>query len=249
MSLRAPLYRIYEGLRDVIAPGLRYSQELYEDALHERVTPAVRWLDLGCGHQVLPAWRAAAERAIVSRTDDLVGLDYELGALQAHKGLTAKVRGDVSALPFRDGSFELVTANMVVEHLAEPEAQFREIGRILAPGGLFMFHTPNVRGYSTAIASLMPEAIKGRAVWLLDGRPEEDVFPTHYRCNSEARVAEVAAATGFRVESNRMICSVPMTALIPPLAAVELAWVRLLMTRPMRGLRTNMIVALRKPTA
>ena len=36
-----------------------------------------------------------------------------------------------------------------LEHLYTPATQFREISRILRPGGVFIFHTPNRRGYLT----------------------------------------------------------------------------------------------------
>jgi hypothetical protein len=44
-----------------------------------------------------------------------------------------------------------------------------------------------------------------------------------------------------------MIVSDAITAVILPLAAIELLWIRLLMTAPMRPLRTNIIAILQKP--
>lgn len=63
MSFRRSMFRIYWGMRGVIAPTLRYSQYLYADVLTRYVHPGVDWLDLGCGHQVLPDWRAEEEKA------------------------------------------------------------------------------------------------------------------------------------------------------------------------------------------
>jgi ubiquinone/menaquinone biosynthesis C-methylase UbiE len=37
--------------------------------------------------------------------------------------------GDAMHLPFCDDSFDLVTANMVLEHLEKPDRVFREIAR------------------------------------------------------------------------------------------------------------------------
>jgi len=48
--------------------------------------------------------------------------------------------GDCCSLPFADSSFDLLTANMVVEHVAHPRALLSEVRRILKPNGIFLFH-------------------------------------------------------------------------------------------------------------
>ncbi len=45
------------------------------------------------------------------------------------------VEGDALHLPFRDGSFDAVTVGFGVRNLADMQAGFREILRVLAPGG------------------------------------------------------------------------------------------------------------------
>ena len=44
------LLRYYWKVERVLAPGLRYSQDSYEEVLREMVTSCTVWLDLGCGH-------------------------------------------------------------------------------------------------------------------------------------------------------------------------------------------------------
>ena len=48
------------------------------------------------------------------------------------------VRGDVSHLPFGDGRFDLVTAFETVYFWPGPTESFREVYRILKPGGIFL---------------------------------------------------------------------------------------------------------------
>jgi ubiquinone/menaquinone biosynthesis C-methylase UbiE len=51
------------------------------------------------------------------------------------------VQGDASALPFADGTFSGAIAVLVLHHLRSAEAQdraFREIYRVLRPGGIFV---------------------------------------------------------------------------------------------------------------
>jgi ubiquinone/menaquinone biosynthesis C-methylase UbiE len=244
--MRRKLFQLYWKLRRLIAPKLTHSQHLYETILKEQVNGDTTWLDLGCGHQVLPFWREEEERQLVSRCGMIVGMDYDLPSLQKHRSVSLRVRGHIDSLPFKDSHFDLVTANMVVEHLADPALQFREIHRILKPGGVFLFHTPNARGYPTLINKMVPEGLKHKLIYILDGRQEDDVFETHYSANTQRDVSELAESTGFDVANFRLTVSDAVCALIPPIAIPELIYLRLLMTERLKNWRTNLIAVLRK---
>lgn len=247
MNTRAKLFDIYGRLRDTIAPGLRYSQHFYEQELGRSVAPQLDWLDLGCGHRVLPEWRGAAERAIVDRCRTVTGIDYDMPSLGKHRSIKRLIRGDIATLPFRDGSFDLVTANMVVEHLDHPERQFREITRVLRQGGVLLLHTPNALGYSTVVGRMVPEGVKRILIRALDSRSPEDVFPTHYRANTRRALEHVANRAGLQLSSCSMVATDAMFAVVPPMAAIELMLIRLLMTRRLRNFRPNIIAVLKKP--
>lgn len=247
MPIRNRLNRIYGWLRQRITPGLQYSQYLYEARLAELVRPDADWLDVGCGHHVLPTWRGRNEEALVRACRSVTGIDYDMPSLAKHRSVRRRVRGDVVALPFRDESFDLVTANMVVEHLADPASQFREMGRVLRPGGLLVVHTPNLLGYPVIISRMLPERIKPTLVRLLESRAAADLFPTHYRANTEPALRNVSAKAGLDVERVQMVATDAALALIPPLAVLELLAIKLLLTKPFRQYRSNIIATLRKP--
>lgn len=249
MNLRRSLLQIYWAMQRVIVPSLKYSQYLYEDVLKAHVGPETIWLDIGCGHQVLPEWRAEEEQRLVSHCKMLVGFDYDMDSLKKHRNLHYKVRGAISSLPFRNKYFDLVTANMVVEHLDNPEEQFREVGRVLKPGGIFIFHTPNARSYTTMLASLIHRGLKDKLIYLLDGREEEDVFETYYRANTQQSIKDMSQKTDFNIVKVKMIASDAAFSVIPPLAFLELFCIRLLMTKPFAPLRTNIIAILKKQRA
>lgn len=246
MEVRQWLYNQSYWIQRKIVPELKYSQDAYQGVLEENMGNGVDWLDLGCGHSVLPTWRHESEVNLVSRCRVVVGLDYDLQSLKKHSTITAKLRGDIAHLPFPDGSFDLVTANMVVEHLDNPKAQFNEVFRVLRPGGRFIFHTMNLKGYYTVCARLIPEGMKRKLVPFLQERQEEDLFETHYRANSEVEISKLSTDIGFRRHSEILLNSSPQFRVIPPLVFFELLWIKLLMAKRLRGFRSNIIAILEK---
>jgi ubiquinone/menaquinone biosynthesis C-methylase UbiE len=240
------LYETYSRMERRIAPGLRYSQDEYEAQLYRYIGPDTSWLDLGCGRRVLPAWRADSERQLVARAQHVFGIDLDLDSLRDNESVGHRCQSSVAALPFADQSFTLVTANMVMEHVDDPAAMLVELRRVLKPGGHLIFHTPNASAFPTVVTRLLPDAVKQRAAYLLDGRESKDVFPTYYRANSAGIIRALAANAGFDVAELNLVSSTAVFALVPPLAAMELFWIRSL-TSPRRAeKRSNIIAVLRR---
>lgn len=61
---------------------------------------------------------------------------------------------DGQALPFTDGSFDLVSCNHVLEHIFETEKFIGEIRRVLQPNGLAVVSVPNCAAWMNRIAFL-----------------------------------------------------------------------------------------------
>jgi ubiquinone/menaquinone biosynthesis C-methylase UbiE len=244
---RRLLFRWYWWLERRIAPGLKPSQEVYEEALAERVGPTTRWLDLGCGNRVLPDWRRDAELHLVGRAALVVGTDYDLSSLRRHRSIRCRCRSDASRLPFVDDSFDLVTANMVAEHLEDPASVFAEACRVLRRGGVFVVHTPNSRSYVVRVSQLLPRRLKEGLARVLHKRRSGDLFPTYYRANTADQIEALARQVGLETVEVRTLTTAAILAVVPPAAALELMWIRLLMRPRMVRFRPNMIATLRKP--
>ena len=240
------LSELYWSLERVIDPGVTSSQDQYGHALQSILGKDSDWLDLGCGHAILPDWISGQEE-LVRRPKSVTGFDYDWASLTKNEQISRLVAGDVVHLPFREGAFSLVTANMVVEHLTDPLSALKEVWRILRPGGRFLFHTTNRRYYMTALARMIPQGLKNKIVWFMERRAEDDVFPTHYRMNEEREIKSLAQNGGFEIEWIQALnTSSTGQMMLGPLVVADLLWRRTTRLEFLRDFRSNYLVLLKK---
>ena len=244
--MKQQLRSIYWRLKESIAPGVISSQVGYAQALQSALQSFPRWLDLGCGHQFLPDWAWIPSQSLLSSLPRIVGVDGDLASLRRHALLEHRVLADLQALPFRTASFDLITANMVIEHLQHPERLLQEVNRILTPTGRFLFHTPNFSSPLIRMAAATPQGLKNWVIGFLEDRAEADIYPTVYRMNTPRRITELAAAAGFQVESCRLLVSEAATQTLGPLAIFELLYIRMTQSGRFAGLRPDIIATLSK---
>jgi SAM-dependent methyltransferase len=110
--------------------------------------PPGRTLDLGCG--IGHSYELLAPR-------ETVGVDLDADALAGQDRETHVA--DMRDLPFGDASFDAVLSVQSIEHVPDPDRVLAEVRRVLAPGGIVAFVTPNR---------------------LTFGRPDEIIDPYHY---------------------------------------------------------------------
>ena len=102
------------------------------------LAPGMSLLDVGCGPATI-----TMDFARILAPALVVGVDTEETILDAARreaeAAGADVRfgvADVHRLPFPDGYFDVVHAHQLLQHVADPEAALREMGRVCKPGGL-----------------------------------------------------------------------------------------------------------------
>ncbi len=94
-----------------------------------------RFLEIGCGHAFLAAEMARRGLRVFGLDVCSAVLDETQRYFQA-RGLAGHfVRGTITHLPFRDGSFHLSYGGGVIEHIEDTQAAVRELYRVTALGG------------------------------------------------------------------------------------------------------------------
>lgn len=94
-------------------------------------------LSLGCGPGV--------DIAFLAEENEVHGVDLSLPALEHARGLSIiPHRADIEKpLDFPDGSFDIIIATDILEHLFDPKSVLREMRRLLRPGGTLIASVPN----------------------------------------------------------------------------------------------------------
>jgi SAM-dependent methyltransferase len=132
------------------------------------------------------------------RAAGIVGLDID-PLLRSNKLLDEAIVYDGGRFPLADGRFDFAVSRWVNEHLPDPDLHFREVQRVLAPGGVYVFRTVNLYHYKTIGASLSPHWLQVPLVrWLAHMSPgEHDPYPTYYRVNTRRRIKALSRKVGL----------------------------------------------------
>jgi SAM-dependent methyltransferase len=164
------------------------------EAVTRRVPPVGKVLDLGCGRHTQLAHLANPDL-------EIWGTDFQEHPEQANRDFF-RLLGPGGVIPFADEFFDLVTTNMVLEHVVNPEAFRAEVHRVLKPGGYFVGNTICSLHYVTWLrraVGLLPHAFNQWLVRKLYGREECDTFPTYYRMNTPAKLARQFSGLGYEL--------------------------------------------------
>jgi SAM-dependent methyltransferase len=108
--------------------------------LLERLLPALvsrrdaRILDMGSGCGVNAETLARFGRPVL--------LDHSADALEFARDRGTCCQGDGARIPFRSGTFDLVCALDILEHLDDDHKGMKELARVLAPGGKLLIMVP-----------------------------------------------------------------------------------------------------------
>ncbi len=144
----------------------------------------VRLLDVGCADGRLLDWYKASS---VGPRLETHGIEMNEAAAasarrRGHRVVSGRFEVDSELEP---GSFDLILAAHVIEHVDDPERFARRASELLAPGGVFVVHTPN---WESA------DARRFRGHW------GGNHFPRHWTLYDEATLAALAQSSELELE-------------------------------------------------
>jgi glycosyltransferase involved in cell wall biosynthesis/predicted SAM-dependent methyltransferase len=167
-----------------VIPIQRYWQRRRHRITTFWVRGARRILDAGCGSSM-----------IIQSLNNAIGMDPNPGKVRFLRRLGIPLlRGSAFDLPFKNASFDCLISSQVIEHIPFDEALFREMWRVLEPGGTLVIGTPD---YAT-LGWRIIEPIYGRL--MPGGYRDEHV--THYTRES---LTTVLVRQGFVHEATAYI--------------------------------------------
>mgnify|MGYP000753228485 CR=1 FL=1 len=177
-----------------LKPGWEHATARFQRWIAARLTPDSRVLDLGCGRG------GVVER--LGTTGQWAGCDPDWRSLKEHRvvGLW-RSQALSERLPFANATFDVVIASWVLEHLPQPATTWREVARVLRPGGRFFFLTPNRRHPIPRLSALLARfrTLQAPLVTAIYRRAAADTFPVHYRANTFETLERLATSTGLRL--------------------------------------------------
>lgn len=164
---------------------------IFERTVMNAIGPQSVLLDAGCGRTmpILKGYMGKAGRLIGV---ELVEFTERIDGIES-------INSDLAKIPLPDSSVDVIMSRSVFEHLVDPEAVYKEMNRLLRPGGRLIFLTANLWDYGTIIAKMVPNRFHAGIVAKVEGRAEEDVFPTAYKTNSLSAVSSLSENSGFKI--------------------------------------------------
>jgi len=157
-------------------------------------------LDVGCGRGAYsddPVSLRKNLRILKGKVTKAIGIDVDQNA-QENPFLDEFHLIEGNSWPVESNSIDLIVCDNVLEHIANPDQFFLEIHRVLRHGGYLCIRTPNRWSYIAIAATLIPNKHHSKVTsFVQDGRKEEDVFPTVYRCNSIRKLKNIMKKNGL----------------------------------------------------
>jgi ubiquinone/menaquinone biosynthesis C-methylase UbiE len=175
--------RLQEGLRARAGTRLLMAKQFgcMAEALNPDIGSSI--VDVGCGTGMLSKWLEDNRRV------NVIGVDLALNNLLLGKkeGVRKMLCGNAELLPIKDSCFRYLICKGSVHHFPDPEQAFKEIYRVLIPGGKMVFYEP----MGSVLTNLMRKIFPGGS------RYESPVDLLHKEEFTPSKIQLFLQQTGF----------------------------------------------------
>jgi SAM-dependent methyltransferase len=189
-----PNYYAYGLLSDDLTAPLRFTDRLKRRMYQQRLLELVdhigkpgtlRILDVGCADGRLLDWYK--QSAVGGRLETYgIELDADAAATARRRGHTVIAGRFEVDTELEPGTFDLILAFHVIEHVDDPVGFARRAAELLVPGGLFVVTTPNWDSV---------DARRFRGNW------GGNHFPRHWTLYDESTLRALSESVGLELET------------------------------------------------
>jgi SAM-dependent methyltransferase len=189
----------------------------WADALLAAAAPArgSSVLDIACGTGIVA--RRAAD--VVGPTGRVVGLDLNEGMLAVARRLRPDVEwcsGDAAALPFDDGSFDLVLCQAALMFFPDRARALKEMARVVTGDGRVAILVPGSLAASSGYARFVDVAA-------MHAGPEAiDLLSTYFTLGDVAELRALVEGAGLEVTGTRTALTTVATDSVDDFVATEI---------------------------
>lgn len=173
-------------------PDYVFSNDLFESLIKGSLQQDSVWIDAGCGNNGL-VYEFSGIAPLGTGIDEVVHPEMLTSADRF-------INTSLEKIPFEDNSVDLISANMVVEHIVNIDRVLKEFHRILKPGGKFIFRTTNKNYPTLFFGNLLPKRLKDKIIFRIFGVRSHDIFVTTYPANTLGKIRKVFASGGFNID-------------------------------------------------
>lgn len=129
---------IYKIMVEMTERAVVENEKLFLNLIQEK--PQAKLLDIGCS----TAGFSLKISGVFKASCFGIELEQEKASVAKEKGIKVVVADANNPFSFRDNSFDTITANQIIEHLYDTDNFFKELHRILKPGGEALISSPNL---------------------------------------------------------------------------------------------------------
>lgn len=217
------LYKAGEYAKEKRSSNLKTLCELNKDALY---------LDCGCSDGKL-----TMSLAKKIKTKKIFGIDVDQKAIKLSKKKGIEViSGDLNrTMPFKEETFDVITAVEVIEHLYDTDTFIKELYRVCKKGGYVLIATENLASWHNIFALMLgmqpstgpnisnyyPVGFHPLYKKHLENAPKSDVWNSDKHINVITRDAlrKLCHAYGFKIEEEKSSGFYPFSGRISDLFA------------------------------
>jgi len=175
---------------------LQCKESFYDDWVSDKIINCTVMLDAGCGSG--DYWKEREGRFLGKK---VVGVDISRSSVGANIIISLGAEGNLTQIPLKSESVELIICRSVFEHLTEPEKVWSEFARVLKPGGSVIISTQNKYHPVMFLSYIFPSGFR---IYLkkifIKMSLDEGTYPTHYKCNTQRAFRKMSDYAGFENE-------------------------------------------------